>query len=906
MTRFGYLFLFFLWTLAKATTDQAFFVLCTADGSLFSLRAWTGDGLQTLLTGPPLVTQSKDSMEDLFPGLDGRLYKKGTNEVIPVSIPSLLEHPVRSCPDEDDELTDCGLLTATVHTNVIALTPQGQLQWSTLQSSPALMTQKHQPTLLLQRNNYHVQYTAVSNGQVLWNATLGTYQALEFSHEDGFLETSSIDAPSIVFTNNGRTLVAVDPISYQLIWRVDAPSTLASVFLMDEGDWKPVEVLTEQQVLKHTHATLPRQLSLPSMSGMEEPVRPTTHHLLELPAPPNGIVLSWPVVTALLVGLATVLVYARVWYMRQKASWLQKVITESTVKDESTPPVPAPPAPHPPAPQETSVLPWNDIPLIRYSRYASEFKEGRPLGKGGFGTVFWCQNVLDDRAYAVKKVTIRGHTADDRFRRQLERVLREVKILAVLDHPNIVRYYNAWLELENSAETPAAEKAIPRCYSSSMLTESKWNDEESASSWAAWKKPNHMSGLLRNPMVADGITEEPSFRGLDRRMDDASDLFFFDETTRDGDDPTNTRSATRGVHFEPSATTEVNPPSPVKDETKHASLSGVPSETGIDEATATEPSTTPDQVFRHTLYIQMQLCSSQTVSEFLSDAESRRGPPETLNVDIPAALRLFLQVAQAVQYVHQRGLIHRDLKPSNCFIDESGNVKVGDFGLSREANERDEVVDELHETPPRPMRLDDHTAGVGTRSYASPEQLEGSDYDASTDVFALGIILFELCYPMYTGMERGICLTNLRKRKFPTDWEESIGQVFPTLQDWIESMTATNPKTRPSAEAVVQYIEKTLSDFSILSFEPCTPDTLLIRIETTRTDDALSRVKKCLEEAADPVEIVQYGLRSVSDQSVVEFAIHTPVAGAVIIQRLREFPDIAAARMVGRRHTSVG
>jgi serine/threonine protein kinase len=99
-----------------------------------------------------------------------------------------------------------------------------------------------------------------------------------------------------------------------------------------------------------------------------------------------------------------------------------------------------------------------------------------------------------------------------------------------------------------------------------------------------------------------------------------------------------------------------------------------------------------------------------------------------------------------------QGLIHRDLKPNNCFIDDSGAVKVGDFGLSRESsdpNNREEADTELKN--PTVIDNSDITAGVGTRSYASPEQMKGgSEYDSSTDIYSLGIILFELCYPMYT------------------------------------------------------------------------------------------------------------------------------------------------------------
>eukprot|EP00519_Triparma_laevis_P012950 CAMPEP_0182503238 /NCGR_PEP_ID=MMETSP1321-20130603/14933_1 /TAXON_ID=91990 /ORGANISM="Bolidomonas sp., Strain RCC1657" /LENGTH=549 /DNA_ID=CAMNT_0024708367 /DNA_START=370 /DNA_END=2016 /DNA_ORIENTATION=- len=77
------------------------------------------------------------------------------------------------------------------------------------------------------------------------------------------------------------------------------------------------------------------------------------------------------------------------------------------------------------------------VASVQYSRYKSEFTEISQLGRGGFGAVYRCLNTLDGREYAIKKVKVKGG---------LTKVMREVKILASLEHGNIVRYYNAWLE----------------------------------------------------------------------------------------------------------------------------------------------------------------------------------------------------------------------------------------------------------------------------------------------------------------------------------------------------------------------------------------------------------------------------------------------------------------------------
>ncbi len=99
-------------------------------------------------------------------------------------------------------------------------------------------------------------------------------------------------------------------------------------------------------------------------------------------------------------------------------------------------------------------------------------------------------------------------------------------------------------------------------------------------------------------------------------------------------------------------------------------------------------------------------------------------------LDFPLINRLFSQIADALDYAHERGIVHRDLKPQNILIDERGNAILTDFGIAKVSAEM--------------MSLTQTGTAMGTPAYMSPEQWRGETLDARSDVYALGIVLYEM------------------------------------------------------------------------------------------------------------------------------------------------------------------
>jgi len=98
-----------------------------------------------------------------------------------------------------------------------------------------------------------------------------------------------------------------------------------------------------------------------------------------------------------------------------------------------------------------------------------------------------------------------------------------------------------------------------------------------------------------------------------------------------------------------------------------------------------------------------------------------------LPYDVAAIIAM--QVARAMDYIHYRGIVHRDIKPANIMIARTGAVKVMDFGIARDASFGD---------------LTEAGTGIGTPAYMSPEQVLGDKLDARSDIFSLGVVLYQM------------------------------------------------------------------------------------------------------------------------------------------------------------------
>jgi Tol biopolymer transport system component/tRNA A-37 threonylcarbamoyl transferase component Bud32 len=130
-------------------------------------------------------------------------------------------------------------------------------------------------------------------------------------------------------------------------------------------------------------------------------------------------------------------------------------------------------------------------------------------------------------------------------------------------------------------------------------------------------------------------------------------------------------------------------------------------------------------------FLTMELVAGKTLAKMI--------PPR--GFALPQFLKIAVPLADAISAAHQRGIVHRDLKPANVMVGAEGRLKVLDFGLAK--LKRDEATGpEAITVTERELTAQHHV--MGTASYMSPEQVEGQPVDTRSDIFSLGVMLYEM------------------------------------------------------------------------------------------------------------------------------------------------------------------
>ncbi|GKY91859.1 hypothetical protein MPSEU_000157500 [Mayamaea pseudoterrestris] len=423
---------------------------------------------------------------------------------------------------------------------------------------------------------------------------------------------------------------------------------------------------------------------------------------------------------------------------------------------------------------------------LSLSRYQREFLQRRLLASGSFGQVFCATHYMDGRDYAVKRVAFAasGFSNDS-----VQQVIRETQCLALCDHPNVVRYYTSWLEpswMTGSSTASSDHEPHQRLLTNvQKLVSAEGLSDDLTADFRDYFKISNDTPVHKQRRYSFGDS---------LNVGDEESIWTTEQDQSKDDSYLNSHSRQRPSYLQ------------LNNHQHH-----------------TKAATYQYQIC---LFIQMELCETLTLADWIRN-RNRASTCRSVANRIANVSAIFRQLVSGLAHVHDKNIIHRDLKPANIFAcsrssnsEVADHFKLGDFGLSKlmkssslfddMAQNSLQLVERGNATINRQLGTslfpgadsgwhDPLTAGVGTASYAAPEQVASRAYGTAADIFSLGLILLELLCSFTTEHERLMTFSDCRHRRVvPNELE-----AYPLAAETILRCTDPDASKRPRAKELM-------------------------------------------------------------------------------------------------------
>jgi serine/threonine-protein kinase len=283
------------------------------------------------------------------------------------------------------------------------------------------------------------------------------------------------------------------------------------------------------------------------------------------------------------------------------------------------------------------------------------------------------------------------------------------------------------------------------------------------------------------------------------------------------------------------------------------------------------------------------------VMELLEGETLRQEIQRLGGLTIAAAVDRAQQVARGLAAAHEKAIIHRDLKPENLFVTKQGTLKILDFGLAKivpqgACDSRMETLDQNAGTMPGTV--------MGTAAYMAPEQIKGLPVEACSDLFALGVILYEmLCNDNPFGRESVLATLGAILHDEPTRIEDLVSGVPPELALLVRECLEKNPQRRvQSAREVQRRLETALEATQTASGG----------IQSSKTIDSLAVLPFVNESGDEETDFLSDGITDSLIDNLSRLPRLRVMARSTVFQLERDTPPREVAVSLGVRAVLTG